>query len=164
MNLFYYSNMWFGPQNTFIATYKDMHKLGLGGEFFWKSKNFESGLNFEYNSYKNRDSSTVYNFAPFELNAYGRYNWRERIIFGASLHFKSKTPTLYHFDPFSTSANPDNEFISSFTMVNIDLSYVYNRKFTFYLKLNNILNTNEINYLYYSSPGFGAGLGAIIKL
>lgn len=165
MNLNYYSSIWIGPRNSFIPVYKDMHKLGIGGEFFWKSTDFESGLSFEYNDYTNKDSSTVYNLPPFELNAFGRYNWRERLIFGASLHYRSKTQVLYHFNPFKDqSLNSDNEFTSSFATLNLDVTYVYNKKISFYLKLNNILDASELYQMYYSSPGIGAGAGVIFKL
>lgn len=163
MNLFYYSNIWLGPRNTFVATYNDMHKFGFGGEFFWKSKDFESGLSFEYNDYTNKDSSTVYNFPPFELQAFARYNWRERLIFGASLHFRSKTPTLFYYSPYNSNTSSTNEYISSFTMVNFDVTYALNKKISLYLKLNNILDTNELYYMYYGRPGTGVGLGVIVN-
>lgn len=163
MNLFYYSNIWLGPRNTFVATYNDMHKFGFGGEFFWKSKDFESGLSFEYNDYTNKDSSTVYNFPPFELRAFARYNWRERLIFGASLHFRSKTPTLFYYSPYNSNTSSTNEYISSFTMVNFDVTYALNKKISLYLKLNNILDTNELYYMYYGRPGTGVGLGVIVN-
>jgi len=162
LNLFYYTNLWIGPRNTFIATYKDMSKVGFGGEFFWKSKDFESGLSLEYNKYTNKDSSTVYNFSPFELQAFARYNWRERLIFGATLHYRSKTPTLYYFDPNSNVVNPTNEFMSSFATVNLDVTYALNKRVSLYLKLNNILNTNEMYNMYYSKPGMGIGMGVIL--
>lgn len=164
MSLLYYSNILYGPGNTFIATYKDMHKFCLGGEFSWKSKEFESGLSFEYNDYTNKDSSTVYNHPPLELRAFGRYNWRERIIFGASLHFRSKTPTLFHFNPFDNNQNTTEEFMSRFTSLNFDVTYVLNNKISIYLKLNNILDSNELYSMYYGGPGIGAGVGAIFKL
>ena len=163
MNLFYYSNIWLGPRNTFVATYNDMHKFGFGGEFFWKSKDFESGLSFEYNDYTNKDSSTVYNFPPFELRAFARYNWRERLIFGASLHFRSKTPTLFYYSPYNSNTSSTNEYISSFTVVNFDVTYALNKKISLYLKLNNILDTNELYYMYYGRPGTGVGLGVIVN-
>ena len=163
MNLFYYSNIWLGPRNTFVATYNDMHKFGFGGEFFWKSKDFESGLSFEYNDYTNKDFSTVYNFPPFELRAFARYNWRERLIFGASLHFRSKTPTLFYYSPYNSNTSSTNEYISSFTMVNFDVTYALNKKISLYLKLNNILDTNELYYMYYGRPGTGVGLGVIVN-
>lgn len=163
MNLFYYSNIRLGPRNTFVATYNDMHKFGFGGEFFWKSKDFESGLSFEYNDYTNKDFSTVYNFPPFELRAFARYNWRERLIFGASLHFRSKTPTLFYYSPYNSNTSSTNEYISSFTTVNFDVTYALNKKISLYLKLNNILDTNELYYMYYGRPGTGVGLGVIIN-
>lgn len=164
MNLLYYTNIWYGPRNTFIATYKDMHKFGIGGEFSWKSEEFESGLSFEYNDYTNKDSSTVYNHSPFELRAFGRYNWRERIIFGASLHFRSKTPTLFYFNPYDSGQNTTAEYMSRFTSLNFDVTYVLNKKVSLYLKLNNILDSNELYSMYYGGPGMGAGVGAIFKL
>lgn len=164
MNLLYYTNIWYGPLNTFIATYKDMHKFGIGGEFSWKSEEFESGLSFEYNDYTNKDSSTVYNHSPFELRAFGRYNWRERIIFGTSLHFRSKTPTLFYFNPYDNGQNTTAEYMSRFTSLNFDVTYVLNNKVSLYFKLNNILNSNELYSMYYGGPGIGAGVGAIFKL
>jgi len=158
------SDIWAGPLNTFWAMYKDMHKYGFGGELSWKSKNFEAGTSFEYSSYKNRDTSTVYNLPPFQLKGFARYNYRSRIFADATIHYRSGSPTLLYFHPYTGVNAADESNIEPFTLLNLGLTYAFNRKISFYLLINNVLNTNESYYPFYGNPGTGIGAGIKLNL
>ncbi len=158
------SDIWAGPLNTFWAMYKDMYRYGFGGELSWKSKNFEAGTSFEYSSYKNRDSSTVYNLPPFQLKGFARYNYRSRIFADASIHYRSGSPTLLYFHPYTGVNAADQSKIQPFTMLNLGITYAFNRKISYYFLINNILNTNESYYPLYGNPGTGIGAGIKLNL
>lgn len=158
------SDIWAGPLNTFWAMYKDMSKYGFGGEFSWKSKNFDAGTSFEYGSYRNGDSSVVYNLPSFCIKGFARYNWRERIIAGADIDYKSKAPTLVYFHPYTGVDAAGQANIQSSTLLNLNLTYVLNKQISFYVLINNLLNTNYTYYPFYGSPGTGAGAGIKLTL
>ena len=164
LSYIYLSDIWAGPLNTFSARYKDMNKYGFGGELYWKSKDFEAGAEFEYFRYKNRDSSTVYNLPALDTKWFARYNWRGRVYAGAELHYRSGCNTLLYYHPYS-EFNPDDEGkIQPFTILNLNFTYTLNKKISFYLLINNVLNTNESYHAFYLGSGTGAGIGATINL
>ncbi len=163
MTMFHFTDNVYGPVNTFISSYKDMNKISAGGEVFWKSDAVESGLSMIYSKCDNKDGSTVFNIPAFETRAFGRYNWRERIIAGVTVHYRSSCKTLAHYDPNDNLNEESSVTIPSFTVVNLDLTYAYNRNLSFYIKVNNLLNANDLYYLNYGNPDMGAGLGVVFK-
>ncbi len=163
MTMFHFTDNIYGPVNTFLASYKDMNKISAGGELFWKSDAIESGISMIYSNCDNKDGSTVFNIPPFETRAFGRYNWRERIIAGLTVHYRSSGKTLAYFDQYDVTDETSSVTIPAFTVLNLDLTYAYNRNLSFYFKVNNLLNTNDIYYLNYGNPGIGAGLGVVFK-
>ena len=61
--------------------------------------------------------------------------------------------------------NITNEyFIKSFALINLNATYVYNKKLSFYLKINNLLNAQECYFTNYKGIGINAGGGVIITL
>jgi len=154
----------YGIRNAFLASYAGQEKINAGAEMSWKSKDFEGGLSAEYNYYTRTDSIPSYHYAPFELKAFARYSWRERLIFEADLAYRSKTPAL---PKGVTPAKPNgtNEyFIKSFALIDLNATYVYNKRFSFYLKINNLLNAQESYFTNYKGIGINAGGGVIITL
>lgn len=163
LTMFHFTDNMYGPVNTFIASYKDMNKISAGGEVFWKSDAVESGVSMIYSKCENKDGSTVFNIPAFETRAFGRYNWRERIIAGVTIHYRSSGKTLAYYDRNDAMNEESSVTIPAFTVVNLDLTYAYNRNLSFYLRVNNLLNTNDLYYLNYGNPGIGGGLGVVFK-
>ncbi|MPN32777.1 hypothetical protein SDC9_180257 [bioreactor metagenome] len=116
-----------------------------------------------YSKCDNKDGSTVFNIPEFETRAFGRYNWRERIIAGITIHYRSSGKTLAYYDRNDAMNEESSVTIPAFAVVNLDLTYAYNRNLSFYLKVNNLLNTNDLYYLNYGNPGVGGGLGVVFK-
>jgi len=163
MTMFYYTDNAAGPVNTFITSYNDMRKTSAGGEIFWKSDMVESGLSMVYSNCTNENSTTVFNVPPFEARAFARYNWRERIIAGLTVHYRSRTSTLSNYNQYDINDESSLINIPSFAVVNMDVTYAYNKNLSIYLKLNNLLNANDLYYLNYGNPGIGAGIGVVFK-
>ncbi|MCK9304963.1 MAG: hypothetical protein PHP30_03090 [Bacteroidales bacterium] len=158
------SDIWAGPLNTFRTLYKDMSEYGFGGDFSWKSKNLETGTSFEYSSYRNRDSSAVYNLPPFRIKGFARYSWRNRIIAGVDFDYKAGSSTLLWYHPYNGVASAHLTKLEPSALLNLNLTYALNKQVSFYILINNILNTNYTFYPLYGSPGTGAGAGIRLTL
>ncbi len=104
-----------------------------------------------------------YNYSPFELKGRAKYSWRERVIIDADFHYRQKTPALFIEDLIIRGVTPVR-YIPSYTLMNLQVSYIYDRKFTFFLKLNNIFNSDIIYLANYPMPGINGGIGVAIKL
>ncbi len=137
-----------------LIGYKDYTKTSFSGDFSWKSKDLYSGLNFSINSFKTNDSTKVFDQSPLEVNGFARYNFRERIIVGAELQMLGKRYVRMDVEDF---------YLPAFTKINIDATYVYDRNLSFYLKLNNLLNSKEYSYLFYKQLGISIGAGISVK-
>jgi outer membrane receptor protein involved in Fe transport len=89
-----------------------------------------------------------------EIEGFARYNFRERIIVGAELQVKGKRYVKFDTEDLTLPA---------FSKINLDATYVYDKNLSFYLKLNNLLNTKEYTYLFYKQIGINLGVGISLK-
>ncbi|GAB1473260.1 hypothetical protein MASR2M69_07010 [Bacteroidota bacterium] len=152
------------PANSFGAWYANEKRVGFGGEVFVKTEDFSGGINADLYSYRDDNNMTNkhYNYSPFELKAYARYSWRERIIVYTSFHFRQRTPALFQEDLVSSSVVYPS-FIPSSALLNAEFSYIHNRKVTMFIRLNNILDSDIIYLATYPMPGFNGGVGIAVK-
>ncbi len=152
------------PANSFDAWYANEKMVALGGEILVKTEDFSGGINADLYTFRDDNNMTNkhYNYSPFEIKAYARYNWRERFILYTSFHFKQRTPALFHEDLISSSVIFPS-FIPSYALLDAELSYVHNKKMTIFLRLNNILNSQIIYMATYPMPGFNGGVGIAVK-
>lgn len=159
------------PVNSFGAIYKHQKRTGLGAELSYHSKSFEGAVNANLYSFKDKNNMTDnhFNYSPFEVKAIGRYNWRERIIAKATFNYIQKRPGLTDENLSLSSSYPASGihptiFIPSYALLDLNLSYVYNKNLTFFIQLNNILSSKQFEYTNYSMPGFNGGAGLSFKL
>lgn len=154
----------YGIRNGFKTSYAKQEKFHAGAELAWSSTDFECGLSLQYNNYARADSIPSYHYAPFELKAFARYNWRERLSFEADIYLRSKTPALPKgISPFVPTGT-NGYFIKSFAVIDLNATYVYDKKFSFYLKINNLLNASETYFTNYRGMGINIGGGVIVTL
>lgn len=153
------------PINSFGAIYKDEKRTGLGAQLSFHSKSFEGALNADLYSFRDTENKTNnhYHYSPFEVESMGRYNWRERIIVSYVFKYKQKTPGLTDQNLIDSSIHP-NINIPSYARLDLNLSYVYNSNLTFFIQLNNILDSKVFEYTNYTMPGFNGGAGLSFKL
>ncbi len=153
------------PINSFDALYKNEKRIGIGAEVSFYSKSFEGSFNTNIYNYKddNNMTNTHYNYSPFELKVTGRYNWRERIVISGAFMYKQKSPALIDQILISSTINP-TIYMPSYARLDLNLSYVYNKNLTFFIQLNNILNSKVFEYTNYTMPGFNGGAGLTFKL
>ena len=154
----------FGIRNAFNTSYARQERFTAGGELSWKSDSFDGGASAEYNHYLRSDSLPSYHYAPFEFRMHARYNWRERIFAGASLTHRSRMPVLGKFEEPVRVGDPGVVYARSFTRLDLNASYVYNKNFLFYLNINNLLNSKGISFMNYAERGINFGLGVVITL
>ena len=148
--------------NIFYADYASMNKYSAGAEVSWRSNEFEAGAKAVYNHFSRPDSLPSYNHSHIEAGVHARYNWRGRVSAGAELLHKSSMPVIKR----TTSATGSEATFEtkSHTTLNIFANYAYNSKFTFYLKGNNLLNSEGLWLADYRYRGISITAGVIITL
>lgn len=151
--------------NSFDAIYRDEKRTGLGAELSFKSNSFEGAIIADVYSFRDQNNMTNnhYNYSPFELKMMGRYSWRERIIVSGAFKYKQKSPGLLDLNLVDSGVHP-NIFIPSSAVLDLNVAYAYNKNLTFFIQLNNILDSKVFEYTNYAMPGFNGGAGLSFKL
>ena len=154
--------------NGFSPFFDDESRILFGGEIFFKSKAIDAQLNLKTTAFETNDMKDVhYNYSPLEISGRLRYHWRERIIVAADIGYRHKTPTLYipdenPVDP-AIEAPPVKTYIPSYTILNIEATYVFTQNFSLFVRGNNLLNTPFSPIPFYASQGLGVGVGINVK-
>jgi hypothetical protein len=149
------------PGNSYDAVYAHEKRTGIGADLKWISDRLEAGAGFDLYSFRDENNMTNnhYNYSPFELRSNIRYNWRERIVVNFDAEYRKKSPAISLPDIISSVYNPQKTYIPSYTLVNIELTYVHNKNLSLFLRVNNLLNSQVIFISAYSMPGLNGGLG-----
>lgn len=151
------------PANSFNAYYDNDNRIGAGGEITFESQNFSGGARAEYYVFiaEKGYSLSKYNQPPLEIIAYGRYNWRERVIANIDFHYRMRSPALFEENLYGF--DPGHKYNPSFTLINLELSYIHSKNMTLFVRVNNILNSQIIYFQGYSMPGINGGAGIALK-
>ena len=155
---------WDGMVNIFHADYASLNKYSAGAEVSWRSDEFEAGAKAVYNHYSRPDSLPSYNHSPFEAGLHARYNWRGRVSAGAELIHKSSMPVIIRTGVIDLTGVPAMIETKPYTTLNIFANYSYNSKFSFYLKGNNLFNSQGLWLADYGYRGINITVGVIITL
>lgn len=153
------------PINSFSAVYANEKRTAITVELEYTGNNFRGGINGSVYSFRDDNNMTDnhYHYSPFVINAHAQYNIRQRLFFDLSLSHRQKAPVL-SANILSTNQILPNSYTPSYTCINFGATYKYSDKINFFIKLNNILDSNIYNLAYYALPGFNGGVGIELKL
>ena len=170
--------------SIFNALYSNHREFMIGGQIDYKSERVKAGLQFNFSEYtkgkKYSDMQNMVNgtvtwinkekpsgYAPFELNTYAEYNFRERIYIGATVYYRAATP--YILGRMSADGNGKYTLnftgakISDFIDAGVYGQYVINKHFTAFAQLNNLFNSNVQYYGMYIEKTISGGVGVLVK-
>lgn len=151
------------PSNSFLTIYSDEKRTAAGFEFQFKSHNFISGINGELYSFRDKNNVTNrhFNYSPFELRAYAKYSWRDRITLYSDIQYRQKSPALFSYY-YDVSGITPVTYTPSFTNINLEISYSHNRMVTLFARVNNLTNSEIIFMANYPMPGINGGVGVTL--
>lgn len=133
----------------FCYTFKDVDVMAVKAEVLFKSKSFSGGANGHYSYFFDQDN-IPYMVPAFKVNAFGKYNYRERLFFEVSLNYYSKM-----------RGNTD---IPGFVDLGAKFTFAANSKLSFFLQGQNLINQKIMYVQNYLEPGINFGLGLYLKL
>ncbi|MEI6864676.1 hypothetical protein [Flavicella sp.] len=143
--------------NSFYALYDNTTTLGLYGELSASLlKNIETGISLSINSYSMNNEDEPWNLPSYIATAFGTYTfgkWKTK----AELFAKGKRNDLI-ID--SNDAETLVE-LDGYLDLNISADYIFNRKWSAFIQLNNILNTNYQVYSNFQVQGFQVLAGGV---
>ena len=146
--------------NSFYVLYDNVATLGLFGELsatFFTS--LETGLSLAINSYSMNKEEESWNLPPFVASIFSTYSigkWSTKAELFAK--GKRKDQLTNNFDNFIEKIE-----IDGYIDLNLSSNYTFNRKWSAFLELNNILNTNYQVYSNFQVQGFQILAGGIYR-
>lgn len=142
------------PNSMLYLGYYNGTKYFADAEVSFNYKPINAKLSIKYQNVITEGSTPSYDITPVSANLSLRYSIRDRIFTGIDVMYRSKTPAMLLMEEF---------FIPSFTRIDLHTDYVYDKNLSFYLKIDNILNSNEQYYLFYRQLGIHVSTGIYLK-
>lgn len=136
---------------------EQVRRLKVLGSFLWKTRDFDGGIEVSYAHYQGPDTGyhPVMMAPSWEGRAYARYNLRERFVFSVDAQYCSAV--------WGDMGKSGVVELPSFLDLEARMTYVYNRRFSFYLKGDNLINATIQHIPGYVEPGINFGLGVCCK-
>lgn len=139
--------------NSFNVYYDDVKTTSIFSEIEYDySNNLSFGLQGTYNIYKLENATEAWNLPTIETSISTKYK-KNKWFANADVFYVSERKDGLYSSQFP-SAVSKIEIIDSFVDVNVNGGYHFNDKFSTFLKLNNILNTDYQRFANFNTQGF----------
>ena len=134
---------------------------GLLSLSYYKSKTIGTTLSARFNAYNTGDISKAWHKPKFELDYSIWYNFHDKIKFTADLFILSGIQAL----DLNSSGIPEDTTINLDAAVDLNLKvdYLLSEKYSVFVSVNNILNSNYQIYNRYPTRGLLAMLGLSVS-
>jgi hypothetical protein len=143
--------------NSFMVYYDDVKTTSIFSEIEYDySKEITFSIQGVYNIYKLENSLKAWNLPNIEATFSAKYrnnNWFAL----SNIFYNSERQDLIY------GVTNSSETLQSFVDINVNGGYHFNDKFTLFLKLNNLLNTNYQRFANFNTQGFQALGGVTYK-
>ena len=139
--------------NSFNVYYDDVKTNSIFTEIEYDySTKLTFGLQGTYNVYTLENSLEKWNLPTIEASFFGKYKMNKWYATTNVFYVSERKDALYNAQ-FPSSLK-GIETINSFVDVNLNGGYHFNDKFSAFLKLNNILNTEYQRFANFDTQGF----------
>ncbi|QVY65311.1 hypothetical protein [Polaribacter sp. Q13] len=139
--------------NSFDVLYDDVKTNTLFTELEYDySKNLSFGLQGIYNNYTLKNASEAWNLPSVEGSISANYKTTKWFASANIFYVSERKDALYN-NQYPSSLG-GIETVDSFADVNLNGGYHFNDKFSAFLKLNNILNTEYQRFANFDTQGF----------
>ncbi|MDG1804414.1 TonB-dependent receptor [Flavicella sp.] len=145
--------------NSFYALYDKVSTLGLYGQLAATlAKNIETGASISLFSYSMDNEAEAWNLPPFMASIFGTYSFGKWNTKGELFTKGPRKDLLIASDGTETPVELD-----AYVDINLSADYTFNRKWSAFIELNNILNTNYQVYSNFQVQGFQVLAGAVYR-
>jgi hypothetical protein len=148
--------------NSFGVVYDDVKTTSIFAELnyeFSKKLNFETHIQFD--NYTTTHQNEAWNLPKIQANFMAKYKI-EKWHATSTLLFVGNRKDIIYANIFPSTTNT-TQSIPSFLDINLNGGYHFNDKFTAFLKVNNILNSNYQRFANFEVQGFQLLAGVTYK-
>jgi outer membrane receptor protein involved in Fe transport len=148
----------FGPAgNKFAVVYDngDSRVNGLDGDLDFKaSDDVDVFGRVEFKDYQMAQQLQAWNLPKFKLTAGAIIHINNKVDITGSLLFRGNTEDIPYADALNTSLKVTPTNISSFADLSGRVTYKATNKISIFVKVNNILDSTNLAWVYYPDYGF----------
>jgi len=148
----------FGPAgNKFAVVYDngDSRVNGLDGDLDFKaSDDVDVFGRVEFKDYQMAQQQQAWNLPKFKLTAGTIIHISNKVDITGSLLFRGNTQDIPYTDALNTSLKVTPTNISSFADLSGSVTYKATNKISIFVKVNNILDSTNLAWVYYPDYGF----------
>lgn len=139
--------------NSFTIIYDDVKTTSFFAELEYDfTKNITLATNFQFDNFTMATQSEAWNLPTIQTAFVGKYKSNKWYATSNIFYVGERKDVLY------TSTSPSNlagvQTLNSFVDVNLNGGYHFNDKFSAFLKLNNILNSDYQRFANFNVQGF----------
>ncbi len=148
--------------NSFGVVYDDVKTTSIFAELnyeFSKRLNFETHIQFD--NYTTTNQNEAWNLPAIQANFMAKYK-KEKWYATSTLLFVGNRKDVLYTNVFPSTTSTIQS-IPSFLDMNINGGYHFNNKFTVFLKMNNMLNSNYQRFANFEVQGFQLLAGVTYK-
>lgn len=139
--------------NSFGIVYDDVKTTSLFAEMSYEfSKQITFETNFQFDSYNTTTEVEAWNLPIFQGNLIAKYKNEKWYATSTILFVGNRKDVLY--DSNYPSNAKTSQTIPSFFDLNLNGGYLFNDKFSAFLKVNNMLNNNYQRFANFEVQGF----------
>jgi len=148
--------------NSFSIIYDDVKTLSFFGEFTVDvNRNLVIGTNGEFNSYTITNQTEAWNLPRMNAQMFGNFK-ATKWYTDVNIFFVSDRKDVTYSGTYPSAIN-GVQTLKSFVDVNINGGYHFNDKFTAFLKMNNVLNSEYQQFSNFDVQGFQVLAGISYK-
>jgi len=148
--------------NSFSIIYDDVKTLSFFGEFTVDvNRNLVIGTNGEFNSYTITNQTEAWNLPRMNAQIFGNFK-ATKWYTDVNIFFVSDRKDVTYSGTYPSAIN-GVQTLKSFVDVNINGGYHFNDKFTAFLKMNNVLNSEYQQFSNFDVQGFQVLAGISYK-
>jgi len=148
--------------NSFSIYYDDVKSTSVFAEIeYLFDKNLTFTAHIKYDNYTARTALENWNLPSLQTSILANYT-SENWYANATIYHVSERKDALYMATFPSSLN-GAETLNSFVDVNLNGGYHFNDKFSAFLRLNNMLNTEYQRFANFNTQGFQALAGITYK-
>ena len=138
--------------NSFSVVYDDVKTFSISGKLTIDLfKNLIIGTAGEFNLFKLTNQTEAWNLPNITAEVFGNYKIDKWYV-GTNLFFVGERKDLADGSVFPPTRG--QQILKSYVDLNLNGGYYFNDKFTAFLKLNNVLNSDYQRYANFTVQGF----------
>ncbi|GGG90108.1 hypothetical protein GCM10011416_03350 [Polaribacter pacificus] len=139
--------------NSFSVIYDDVKTFSLFGQVsFNLSKDLQLGVQGTLNSFDLSTESTAWNLPKLTGEIFGNYT-SDKWYAGTNIYYARKQYDVTYAATYP-SARTGAQTLKSYIDVNLNGGYYINKKFTAFVKINNLLNSDYARQANFNVQGF----------